>query len=248
MNGEKMSKVKDNTVDDEIDIMGLLQAILYRWWIVLIAAITGFAIALATTVFLITPKYSATSMIYMRGSGNTIASLADLQIGSELTNDYQIIFTSRTLLTKTIKELNLDMSYGQLKSMISISNPSDTRILQVTVTCDDPDLACSLTNSIVTNGMQAAEEIDSKEPYVIDRAIVQNNPVSPNLTKNVAIGALVGALLSAIFIAVRYMLNDSLQSTADIEKYLELPVLCSIPEIKNCVYELETRTSKKKRR
>ena len=126
-----MSKVKDNTVDDEIDIMGLLQAILYRWWIVLIAAITGFAIALATTVFLITPKYSATSMIYMRGSGNTIASLADLQIGSELTNDYQIIFTSRTLLTKTIKELNLDMSYGQLKSMISISNPSDTRILQV---------------------------------------------------------------------------------------------------------------------
>lgn len=97
MNGEKMSKVKDNTVDDEIDIMGLLQAILYRWWIVLIAAITGFAIALATTVFLITPKYSATSMIYMRGSGNTIASLADLQIGSELTNDYQIIFTSRTL-------------------------------------------------------------------------------------------------------------------------------------------------------
>ena len=118
MNGEKMSKVKDNTVDDEIDIMGLLQAILYRWWIVLIAAITGFAIALATTVFLITPKYSATSMIYMRGSGNTIASLADLQIGSELTNDYQIIFTSRTLLTKTIKELNLDMSYGQLKSAI----------------------------------------------------------------------------------------------------------------------------------
>ena len=104
------------------------------------------------------------------------------------------------------------------------------------------------TNSIVTNGMQAAEEIDSKEPYVIDRAIVQNSPVSPNLTKNVAIGALVGALLSAIFIAVRYMLNDSLQSTADIEKYLELPVLCSIPENKNCVYELETRTSKKKRR
>ncbi|MGN0316815.1 MAG: YveK family protein [Lachnospira sp.] len=239
---------REQNEETEIDLLELLSAILYRWWVVLICSIVGLVAALLVTIFMITPKYSATSMIYMRGSGNTISSLADLQIGSELTNDYQVIFTSRTLLTRTIEELELDMNYKELQSMITISNPSDTRILKVTVTCDDPDLACALTNSIVTNGMEAAEEIDSKEPYVIDRAIVENNPVSPNVIKNSILGFLIGFVLCVAVISIRYLINDTLQSSAEIEKYLELPVLCSIPESKSCQYESTTRTSKKRRK
>lgn len=243
-----MEHIKNNANDDiEVDLLEIFYALLNKWWVLLIGVLAGVIAAVAITVLCITPEYSATSMIYMRGSGSTIASIADLQIGSALTDDYEVIFKSRTLLTKTIDDLGIDMNYKSLESMISISNPSDTRILQVTITCPDAQLACDLVNALVANGMEAAEEIDSKEPYIIDKAVVQNSPVSPNMIKNVGIGGLAGLIIFGAVIVIRYMMNDTFQSSNDIEKYLELPVLCSVPESKSSQYEVRVDKKRSKR-
>ena len=71
----------------------------------------------------------------------TLSSLADLQMGSQLTKDYRELILSPPVLEETVTDLGLDMEYKDLKDMITISNPSDTRILEISVAHEDPHLA-----------------------------------------------------------------------------------------------------------
>lgn len=185
-NREKNISLQEDEI--EIDLADMFAELKYCWILLFMGLIVGTSIASVITVFCMKPVYRSTSMIYMRGNGSTIASLTDLQIGSELTNDYAVIFTSRTLLTQVIKELNLNMEYEELKSMIKISNPSDTRILELSVENQNASLACDIANKVVTLVAKTANEIDSKEPYLIDKAVIAEHPVSPSLYKNVLIG------------------------------------------------------------
>ena len=69
---------------------------------IVLAAVIGGMIALLGTIFLITPTYTSTSMIYVMGSENIISSLADLQIGTQLTQDYKVLVTSRSVMEKVV--------------------------------------------------------------------------------------------------------------------------------------------------
>lgn len=237
-----------DTDEIEIDLKDLISELRNKWYFILIGIIIGAFTAAIITIGLITPKYNAKAMIYMRGSGNTVASLSDLQIGSELTNDYAVIFKSRTLLTQVIDDLQLDMEYEQLAGMITVSNPTDTRILEVTVECTDAWMARDIANKVVEYGSDAAKEIDSKEPYIIDRAVINTDKVSPSLVKNTMIGCVIGMILVAGFFVMRYVMNDALQTESDVEKYLELPVLCQIPESHSSNYNEERKVNTDKRK
>ena len=86
--------------------------------IVLAALLAGAVIAGVATKIFITPVYSATSTMLVLTKETTLSSLADLQIGSQVTKDYNILITSRTVLQDVVDELNLDMSYKELKGCI----------------------------------------------------------------------------------------------------------------------------------
>lgn len=63
----------------------------------------------------------------------SVTSLADIQMGTQLTADFEILATSRPVLEEVIEKLNLDYTYEELKSMIQTDNQTDTRILRFTV-------------------------------------------------------------------------------------------------------------------
>ena len=91
-----------NMNDDEveIDLLQLFRALKKRiLWIVGAGVIMGGAFGLFSK-FAITPQYTSTSMVYILSKETTLTSLADLQIGSQLTQDYKIIVTSRPVLSK----------------------------------------------------------------------------------------------------------------------------------------------------
>ena len=85
--------------------------------------------------YLVTPMYSSTSGVYVL-TNETVLSYADLQIGNSITNDYIQMIQSRTVLETVIKNLHMEdqLDYKQFRSCISVSNPTDTRILNITVT------------------------------------------------------------------------------------------------------------------
>lgn len=236
MEKTKVELNRNMVADDTIDLMDLFQQYLKRWWMILIGFVVGSLLAGVYTFKIATPIYEASSMVYMRGSGETV-SLQDLQIGAELTKDYEVIFTSRPILEETIDELDLEMNWKQLKARLSLANQSDTRILKVSLQDADPKLATKIVNKVVEIGMESVKEIDSKEPYLIENAVVDWDRVSPSHSRDLIKGAMVGILLVVGAITINYLLNDKIRSVRDVEQTLRLPVFCIVPESTSCSYK-----------
>lgn len=214
----------------EIDLMEIFQLLKFRIGIIVLAGVITAAVVGLCSAFLITPKYQSTDKIYVVGGGSTIASLTDLQAGASLTQDYMVLIEGRPVLEKVISNLGLDMTYEELQGMLTLNNPADTRILELTVTSNDPYMAKEIADEIAqVSAVRIKKIMDVETPTIAEKGHIEENPFSPNLLKNAFIGGAVGILLSMAIIVVLYLLDDTIKSSEDIEKYLELNTLGVIP-------------------
>ena len=226
---ENEKNLRDND-EMEIDLLQLFYALKKKIWFILAAMIIGGGLAGAYSKFLITPQYSSTSMMYILSKETTLTSLADLQIGSQLTEDYKVIVNSRPVLGEVIDSLALDMSYEQLLAKVSIGNPTDTRILSVTVTDPDPYRAKAIVDCVAETASDYIGEImEMIPPKIIENGTVATRKTSPSNGKNAVLGALAGMVLVCGVIVIQVIMNDTVRTEEDVERYLGLTVLASVP-------------------
>ncbi|MCI8727182.1 MAG: polysaccharide export protein [Hungatella sp.] len=217
--------------DDEIDLLELFMVLKRKLWLILIMAFLGGGIAGAFSKFVLIPQYNSSAMLYILSKETTLTSLADLQIGSQLTKDYTVIVTSRPVLEEVISRLNLDITYKELREKITIDNPKDTRILTLTVQDPDPMLAKLIVDQVAATASDYIGDImEMVPPKLIEDGEAAVYPVSPNNKKNALLGAVAGAGLICGLITIGFILNDTVQTEEDVEKYLNLTVLASVPE------------------
>ena len=240
-------KLYNNTT--EIDLLELLREYLRHIIAILLCVIVcGGAVGLFSK-FVMIPQYSSTAMMYILSKETTLTSLADLQIGSQLTNDYQIVVKSRPVLQTVIDQLNLDISYEEFESRIVIDNPQNTRILTITTEDADAQLAKDIVDSVARVASDyIAETMEMVPPKLIEEGTVAVRKSSPSVGKNTAMGALLGAVLMCGIITVRFLLNDTVASTEDVEQYLGISVLASIPERKYSNRETDVKDKKTRKR
>ena len=207
--------------DDEIEI-DILQILLKKkLWLILLIGILAGGGAGAYSQYVIIPQYQSTAMVYVLSKETTLASLADLQIGSQLTKDYKIIITSRPVLTEVINKLGLK---------ITIDNPKDTRILSITAQDPSPQMAKNIADSVATTASEYIGDImEMVPPKIIEEGVVPARKSSPSNAKNAVMGAAAGMILVCAIVTLQVVLNDTIQSEEDIEKYLNLTVLASVP-------------------
>ena len=228
-----------------IDLKGLLLKVKKYWYFILIGFLAGVLLGIMYKAFS-TPQYKASSLVYLR-NGDSSISLQDLQIGSELTKDYEVIFKSRPNLEKVISKLNLDYTYEELNGMVTINNLTDTRILKVEVVSDDPKVSKNIANEVVSYGMDSVREIDSQEPYLVEKAIENNESISTSLIKLIAIGGILGVFIALGIIFLRFALSENIQSIEDVERSLNLPVLAVVMEDKGLTYKKRNNRNKFKK-
>jgi len=185
-------------------------------------------------------------MVYILSKETTLTSLADLQIGSQLTKDYRVVTTSRPVLQEVIDNLNLDMKYEELNKKITLDNPSDTRILSITAIDPDPVRAKAIVDQVASvSSEHIANIMEMTPPKVIEEGIVAEEKISPHVQKNAIIGALVAVFVVCGLVVLEVVLNDTIKTEEDVEKYLQLSVLSSIPERKD---EAEKKRRKERRK
>ena len=213
----------------EIDLVALFYRFLEKaHWIVL-TALACAAIAFAIVNYLVTPIYQATAKIYIVGSDTTI-SLTDLQIGSNLAADYKEVFKNWHVHELVDKRLNLNYSYSKLSKMVSVNNPSGTHVLYVSVQNPDPAEAKLMADTYAQVAREfIAAKMDMREPNVFEEARTPTAPVTPQKTRDIIIGFIIGALLAMAVITIRFISDDRIRTTEDIEKVGKLPTLGLIP-------------------
>lgn len=237
------------TDEMEIDLREVFFALKKRALIILAALVAGALIAGAYTKLLVTPMYSSTATMLVLSKDTTLTSIADLQLGTQLTNDYSVLLTSRPVLEEVIDNLGLDMGYGSLKGAITLNNPSNTRILEITVQNSDPELARDLVNELAhTASDYIGDKMEVIPPKVIEEGEVSTSQISPNTKKNIMLGALAGAVLAAGVVVLMSVLDDSIRSEDDIENFLGMPTLASVPDRKDYISGKTKKKTKKKRR
>lgn len=237
-----------NRQDDdeiEIDLGEVFFLLLSRIWLILICGILAGVAGYLISTFVVTDLYQSTTKVYIlnkdSGSGNLTTS--DLQLGTQLTKDYVEMITSRSVIEKVIADNALDdESYGSLVKKTSVKTANDTRIISITVTDPSPMKAQYLANEIRKVAAERIEEVMNIEAVnTVDEANLPTSPSSPNVMKWAAIGFLLGAFACAGIVVVHYMLDDTIKTSDDVEKYLNMSTLGMIP-----VREEEKRHNNKK--
>lgn len=243
---------EEETEIDLLEIFYLLKSKLV--WLIFSFVIGGVLMA-AVTIFLITPKYTATAKIYMvSASSESVLNLSDLNLGTSLSQDYSELIKIRPVFNEVIDNLGLDMEYEDLLEKVTISTIGDTRLLAVSVEDEDPKEAQRIVNEIADTAVTYIPKVmETSTPNIAEYAIVPKEPSSPSLAKNTIIGALLFLLLTAAVFIAHVLMDDSLNTAEDVEKAFGIMPFTVIPEgelqgISDEVEEKIRKQSKKERK
>lgn len=221
-----------NTQDAEmeIDLLEIFYLLKSKWKEIFLALLVGALIFGAYHTFLVKPSYQADASIYITNTESAL-SFSDLQLSSALTDDYANIIKSRTVLNRVIEELDLNLDYKQLAKLVAVSNPDSTHIVDIKVTCDDPEMSRNITNALLNISVsQIYQIIGSGEPTVIDYSVAEAvQDVTPSLFKYLAIGGFLGACVACAIFILQMLMDGTMKTEEDIDKYLHLPVLAVVP-------------------
>lgn len=221
-----------NEDEIEIDLADLFFYLFKKKWVILLSTLVAAVIGLVISGFIMTPKYTASSRIYVlnKSNENTIA-VSDVQMSKELLNDYKVLITGNNVTKEVIKELKLDIKPEALAKKIEVTAPDNTRILQISVTDEDPKLAADTANiiwKIAGTQLQSIMGVDAVN--LVYSADMPTIPSSPNVIKNTILAAAFGFILAIAFFIVAYLLNDKIKTEEDVEKYLGISTFGSIPD------------------
>lgn len=245
MNQDKPIREFDNE-ELTIDLAELFSVLWSKIYLIILVGLIAALAAFAGTKIFITPEYTSSTSMYMltrSQSGGTITS-SDLQTGTQLTQDYMEMVKSRSVLEQVISVLNLDMSTQELSSSVTTENKTNTRILTISVSNEDPELVQEIANTLrETVSVKIREIMEIDAVNTIEEANLPSAPSSPNVMRNTMLGGILGVLITAGILVLIFLFDDTIKTPDDVEHYLGLNVLTSIP-----VTEGEEKGKKTKRR
>lgn len=233
-------ETNQNQVDEiEIDLREIFLILLGKMWLIILTGILTAAIGFAISQFVLQPVYESTTQIYILNKQDSdTVTYSDVQLGTQLTKDYAELIQSRYVLEAVIEELQLtDLEYEDMLQKVTVTTPSDTRILAITVSDTDPVLAMEMANAIrEAAAVHIKNVMDIEAVNVVDTANLPIDKSSPSIMKWTLAGGCVGALMVMAIVVIWYLLDDTVKTSDDVEKYLGLSTLALIP--------LDTRESK----
>lgn len=197
------------------------------------------------TYFFITPVYTAkTDLVLVQSSstvsqtGDSAITSTDLTMNSKLVSTYSELIKRNAVFGQVASNLNIsDEEAEKIKNNISVSSAKDTEIIEIKVTNEDPNKAADIANEIAKVFSEKIVEIyNISNIYLLDRAVAPENPSNVNHIKDIVIFAFIGLVISAAYVLVANMLDNTIKTEEDIEKLTGLVVLTAIPD-----YETELK-------
>lgn len=173
--------------------------------------------------------YAANSTGFVTTGQNTNPALASVndQLAQSRATSYVDVATSRAVAQEVIANLGLHEDPATLVGNISVTQPLNTVLLQITAKASSPLAAQQLADAWVKALATQVSDIEDPNhtnaagiPKVlpIDNAELPKSPVSPKPTRNILLGLLAGLLLALGYAVLRGTLDRRIHTAAAIEK------------------------------
>ena len=231
-------KMTEKNQEIEIDLQRLINAVVNKSWLVGIVAVVCAVLAFLGTFFFITPMYQSSAMFYVNNTAFSLGDAAmsittgDISASRGLVKNYIIILNTRETLNDVIDYADSDLTYAELKRMITAEAVDSTEIFEVVVTSSDPREAEQLADAIAyIMPKRIASIIEGTSAKVVDSAVLPSRPSSPNYTKNTLIGFMLGLMMTVAVIVLRDLFDITVRTEEDLERSCRHPVLAAVPDM-----------------
>jgi len=215
----------------EVTAKDVFDVLIKRWLIIVLCGLVLASAFLLGTKLFVTPQYESVTKIFVLSKINMNGyQPADFQLSTFLTQDYAQLIKSRAVAEEVIDRLDLKMSSSGLMGKVTVETETDTRVVTIVVKDPDPAMAQMLADEIrEASAKKIVDVMDMQAVNVVDTANLPGAPSSPNTMQNTLLGGALGCLLAAAVILLQHYSNDTIKDADDVEHYLGLNVLASIP-------------------
>lgn len=224
-------------MEESISLKELFQVLKKRLGMIIALSLVAAVISGVFTVFVITPEYAVSTqfLVSQRDTDQTeTIQSADIRTNLELINTYNVIIKSSRILENVRDELNLDLSATALSNKISVTNENQSQVVTVQVTDTDPLRAERIANTTVSVFQEEIFElmnVDNVNVLNLADAGVNPQPVSPNLTMNIAIALVLGVMVGVGISFLLEYLDTTIKTEEDIENILGISVIGTVSHI-----------------
>lgn len=224
----------------ELDLKDYIGIIRKRIWLIVLVVFLSCTATGLYSYMVMTPVYEATTKLIVNSaassSGMTKLDLNAVNTNISLVTTYKEIIKTPAIMDLVAKRhpefaLNADQLVGKTK----ISSVSDTQVITLTVQDASYEKAANIVNAI-------AQVFQSEVPAImkVDNVFLLSQadpsklpkPVKPNPKMNIAIAFIASLILSFGIALLLEYLDDRLKTEEDVRRYLNLPTLVMITQIR----------------
>ncbi len=184
------------------------------WWMVvaMMLIVTGIG---AYYSYLQIPIYESTAKVVVNptgnvsGTGDMLYSLDTLASRTTLATTFANLLNTRTSIEAAAVSLGVNPLHLE-DYTISVVVMPDSNVIQVQVQGPSPELSADLANAIGKIGEQSVRNLQNiYELRLIDKAIAEYDPISPNHPLDITLSLMVGLAGGLAFIILREILTQA---------------------------------------
>jgi len=227
-----MVKIMEET--EKVDLQEFFQILKKRLVLIVVLAVVATTISGFFTHFFMTPIYQTSTQLALVPGVTADMPLTHGEINAniQMINTLNEVIVSPMILAEVIESLDLGLSIGRLRSMMSAASRSNALIITLTVQNESPELARDIAN--VTAEIfyeEVVEHFNMNNVRILAPAQVPSNPVSPRLMMNLGLGFIIGTISGIFLTFLLEFLDKTVNTEQEVEKLINIPVLGMIPMI-----------------
>lgn len=237
MSDLRNNRQRQEDEEDVIDLLPLLKALWRSAWIIVTIAILAGSATYLGTKLLVTPTYRASFTAYVNnrnktGEDTTTVTSSDLTASKSLVYTYSEIMTSRSMLLAAAEQAGIAEDYETIAETVSTNIVSETEIVSVYVTMEDPAQATAMAGAIADLAPGYISQIvEGTSMQIIDQPVMPTDIYSPSYLKNTLIGLVLGGVICCAVIVLKELIDDRIKGEEELENRFGLAIVGTIPNL-----------------
>lgn len=219
--------------EENINIKEIFESLKKRYKLI-IAITLGFTIiSIILSFFVIKPKYEANVKLFIgkQESKKTDYDSNDVMMYQKLLTTYAEVLKTDDIIEESLKKSHIDEDVDAVQKSLKVTPRADTQILEVSYTDTNKEDAANFLNALTSNFMKESKKlIPNGNTQVIQKVKVPEKPVSPNKKLNILIAFVLGLMVSVGISLLLEFMDNTFKSKDELEKFLDIPVLATIPD------------------
>lgn len=212
-------------------------AVMRRRWVILlviplVAAAVGYGLTKREH-----PRYEATAILLAGQGGSKVGTIDQVDSATTAAVALSAMATDRVVIGQALLRVDgNDRGAQELARRTSVSVPTDSQKIEITVLDESPRRAARLANAIARSFAELVTQDQvarlNLSATMWQPAISPTDPSWPSVPLVVLAALAVGVLTAASLAAAREALDATWRSERDVESSLDVPVLVVIPALR----------------